>query len=79
MHRAPLHVTSCCIGKVKRTQICHPHNFFLGPHFLFQVDATPSYFPLMCFFLCQLFTMVIMVMLVLLIAMFHVAQGRTRM
>jgi hypothetical protein len=37
------------------------------------------HFPLVCFFLCQLFGMVIMVMWVLLIAMFDVAQGGARM
>lgn len=37
------------------------------------------HFPLVCFFLCQLFVMAIMVMSVVLIAMFHVAQGGARM
>jgi hypothetical protein len=69
------------IGKIKRDTSMTSSQFFSSwPSFSISSECHAQlHFPLVCFFLCQLFVMALMVMLVLLIAMFHVAQGGARM
>jgi hypothetical protein len=76
VHCAPL-----CVAyeRSKGTQICHLHNFFLLGFSILSGCHDQLHFPLVCFLLCQLFVMAIVVMLVLFIVMSHVAQGGTRM